>query len=83
VGRRVEDGQVGPRTGTEVPDVRPPQRRRAAGGRRHSASTGVIPISRTASAMQNGIDDVKLLPGLQSVARATVTPADNSRRASG
>src|SRR4051795_9428549 len=49
----------------------------------HSASAGVIRISRTASAMQNAIDEVKQLPGLQSVARATVAPADRSRRASG
>jgi hypothetical protein len=40
-------------------------------------------MSRTASAMQNGIDDVYELPGLQSVARATVTPASIRRRASG
>jgi hypothetical protein len=33
--------------------------------------------------MQNGIDEVKQLPGLQSVARATVTPAASNRRASG
>ena len=33
--------------------------------------------------MQNGIDEVKQLPGLQSVASATVTPASSSRRASG
>ena len=57
VGRGIEDGEVGPRAGTETPDVRSPQRRRTTGGRRHSASAGVIPISRTASAMQKGIDD--------------------------
>ena len=33
--------------------------------------------------MQNGIDEVKQVPGLQSVASATVTPASSSRRASG
>jgi hypothetical protein len=37
--------------------------------------------SRQASAMTNGMDVVKLGPGLQSVARATVTPASSSRRA--
>ncbi len=49
----------------------------------HTASAAVIRISRTARAITNGIDDVKLVPGLQSVARATVTPASSSRRASG
>ena len=42
-----------------------------------------MPISRTASAMHSGIDDVYDEPGLQSVASATVTPAPSSRRASG
>ena len=49
----------------------------------HSASAGVIRISRTASAMQNGIDDVYDDPGLQSVASATVAPASSRARASG
>lgn len=31
----------------------------------------------------SGIDEVKLVPGLQSLARATVTPASSRRRASG
>ncbi len=48
-----------------------------------TASTGVMRISRTASAIQKDMDDVKLLPGLQSLASATVTPASMSRRASG
>src|SRR5690349_17658151 len=48
-----------------------------------SASRGVIDISRTASATQNGIDDVYELPGLQSDASETVTPASRSLRASG
>ena len=48
-----------------------------------TASAGVMRISRTASAMQNGIDEVYDEPGLQSVASATVTPASSSRRASG
>jgi hypothetical protein len=48
-----------------------------------TASAGVIPSSRTASATQNGIDDVNDVPGLQSVASATVTPASSRRRASG
>lgn len=40
-------------------------------------------MSRTATAMQNGIDEVKLDPGFVSQARATVTPASIRRRASG
>ncbi len=48
-----------------------------------TASSGVIPMSRTASATQNGTDEVKDDPGLQSVDSATVTPASSSRRASG
>ena len=48
-----------------------------------TASSVVIPISRTASAMQNGMLDVNEEPGLQSVARATVAPASSSRRACG
>src|SRR2546429_6621421 len=49
----------------------------------HSASAGVIRISRTARARQNGIDVVYDEPGLQSVARATVAPASSRARASG
>src|SRR5215470_14252724 len=49
----------------------------------HSACSAVIPISRTASAMQNGIEVVYDEPGLQSVASAIVTPAASSARASG
>src|ERR1700751_3574582 len=49
----------------------------------HTASDVVIRMSRTASATQNGMLEVYDDPGLQSVARATVTPADSSRRASG
>ena len=48
-----------------------------------SASMGVRPISRTASAMTNGIELEKHVPGLQSVASATRTPASTSARASG
>ena len=48
-----------------------------------TASSVVIRISRTASAMQNGMLDVNEEPGLQSVARATVAPASSSRRACG
>jgi len=40
-------------------------------------------MSLTATAMQNGMLVVNELPGLQSVARATVTPASIIRRASG
>src|SRR5215470_6003737 len=49
----------------------------------HTASAGVMRISRTASAMQKGIDDVYDEPGLQSVASAMVAPASSSARASG
>ena len=48
-----------------------------------TASSVVIRISRTASAMQNGMLEVYEDPGLQSVARATTAPADSRRRASG
>ena len=44
---------------------------------------GVMPMSRTATAIQNGIDEVKLEPGLQSVESATVTPASIRRRPEG
>jgi len=47
-----------------------------------TASSVVIRISRTASAMQNGMLLVNEEPGLQSVAKATVAPAPSSRRAS-
>ena len=40
-------------------------------------------MSRTATAMQNGMLVVNELPGLQSVASATVAPASMSRLASG
>ncbi len=40
-------------------------------------------MSRTATAMQNDMLVVNELPGLQSVASATVTPASSSRLASG
>ena len=40
-------------------------------------------MSRTATAMQNGIDEVKLDPGFVSQASATVTPASIRRRAFG
>ena len=49
----------------------------------HTASAGVKPMSRTATAMQNAMLVVYELPGLQSVASATVTPASRSRGASG
>ena len=40
-------------------------------------------MSRTATAMQNDMLVVYELPGLQSVASATVAPASMNRRASG
>ena len=79
----MQDGKVGPDARDEWSHVDPAQRRRTATVADHNASAGVIRISRTASAMQNGIDVVKHEPGLQSLARATVTPASIKRRASG
>src|SRR6185437_8741477 len=49
----------------------------------HTASAVVMPMSRTASATQNGMLEVYEEPGLQSVASATTTPASSSLRASG
>jgi hypothetical protein len=49
----------------------------------HKACSGVNPISLIAIAMQKGIEVVKLDPGLQSVARATLTPAANNLAALG
>src|SRR5689334_4819015 len=49
----------------------------------HSASSAVIPSSRTPSAMQKLIEVVLLEPGLQLVASATVAPASINRRAFG
>ena len=48
-----------------------------------TASAGVIRIAVTASATTIGMLVVKLVPGLQSVARATVAPASSKPRASG
>ena len=48
-----------------------------------SASSALIPISRTASAMQKLIEVVLLEPGLVLVAIATAAPASITRRASG
>ena len=47
----------------------------------HTASDGVSPMSRTASAITKGIEVVYDDPGLQSDAIATVTPASHRRRA--
>ena len=49
----------------------------------HNAWAGVKFMSRTATAMQNDMLVVNELPGLQSVASATVTPASSNRLASG
>ena len=53
---RVEHDQVGPLARREHADVVPVERRGAAGVAACTASAGVIPISRTASAMQSGIE---------------------------
>ncbi len=79
----VDDGDVRPGSHAQMTDVVAPQRRAAPRVAASSASSVVMPISRTASARQNGIDDVYDVPGLQSVASATGTPASSSRRASG
>ena len=82
--RGVQQGQVGAGAGGDPADVR-----RGAGPRAppavadQTASSGVMPMSRTARAMQNGIEEVKDEPGLQSVDSATVAPASRRRRASG
>ena len=55
---RVEDRDVGAGAGREPTDVVAAQGHGAADGRRCSASSIVILISRTASAMQNGIEVV-------------------------
>ena len=81
--RGVEHRQVGAAPGREQADVVAAQRRAPPAVAARSASAGVSRISRTASAMHSGIDDVKHVPGLQSVASATGTPASSSRRASG
>ena len=76
--------EVGARPTPRWPTSSRPQRLRAAGGRRPERLGRASSASpRTASAMQNGIDEVKHEPGLQSVASATGTPASSSRRASG
>lgn len=67
------------RAGAEVADVGAAQHAGTVGGGGQTASAVVIPMSRTASATQNGMLEVYDEPRLQPVARATVTP----RRAGG
>ena len=70
------------RPATPRPPARRPSRRSARAPPTVAAtraSAAVIRISRTASAMTNGIDDVLQVPGLQSVASATSTPASRRR----
>ncbi|CAM5691315.1 hypothetical protein SFUMM280S_00364 [Streptomyces fumanus] len=81
--RGVEEGQVGVRARGEAADAARLGAAAPPAVAAHTASSGVIPMSRTASAMQNGTDEVYDEPGLQSVESATVTPASSSRRASG
>ena len=84
VGRRVQTDEVRPPADAAA---RPTSSRRSAAAppavAAHNASAGVKFMSRTATAMQNGMLVVYELPGLQSVASATVAPASMSRRASG
>ena len=55
---RVEDGEVGAGSHLDAPDVAAAQRQRAEPAvAAYSASPGVSPISRTARAMTNGIDE--------------------------
>jgi hypothetical protein len=70
VGRRCDHGEVGTLTDSQHADVVASQRTRATR------------MSRTATAMQNGMLVVYDDPGLQSVARATTTPASIILRAS-
>ena len=81
--RRVEQHEVGGAPGQSLrhPCAAAPAAPPAVDAQ--TASAGVMPMSRTATAMQNGIELVKLDPGLQSLASATVTPASMRRRASG
>lgn len=80
---RVQQREVGVRARRDAADVVAAERPRAPAVADQTASSGVIPMSRTASATQKGTDEVKDDPGLQSVERATVTPASRRRRASG
>lgn len=83
VGGGVEEGEVGAGAGCEAADVVAAQGPGSPAVAAQRASSGVMPISRTAMAMQKGMELVKEEPGLQSVDRATVAPASRSRRASG
>ena len=58
VRRRIEHHEVGARTQAEVPDVGAAQGGGTAGGGGVQGLRGVRPISRTASAMHNGIEVV-------------------------
>ena len=58
VRRRVQHGQVGPRPDRDPADVgRGAARRRRPAVAAYTAWPGVRPISRTASAITNGIDE--------------------------
>lgn len=81
--RSVQEHEVRAGAGRDTADVRTPQGSRTPAVADQTASSGVIPMSRTASAMQNGTEEVKDEPGLQSVDSATVAPASRRRRASG
>jgi hypothetical protein len=83
VGRGVEHREIGRRTDPDDAEVISAQRRGTACGAAHTASAAVIRSSRTARAITNGIELVLDVPGLVSVASATVTPASSSARASG
>jgi hypothetical protein len=77
-GGRVEHDEVGAGADAEVSDVARRRARAPPAVAAQTASATVMPISRTAKAIMSGIELVKLEPGLQSLASATVTPASSS-----
>ena len=83
VRRGVEHDQVGAGAEPQMPTSSRRSARAPPAVAAQTASCVVMRMSLTASAMQNGMLEVKHEPGLQSVASATVAPAPSSRRASG
>ena len=81
--RSIQDHQIRRRSDGHPTDIGTAQAAAPPAVAARRASAGVIRISRTANATQNGIEEVNDEPGLQSVASATVTPAPSSRQASG
>lgn len=75
----VEHDEVGSGTRAQMTNVVTPQRAPPRVGAHHSASSLVMPISRTARAITKAMLVTYDVPGLQSVASATVTPASSRR----